>query len=268
MNCPNCSAELKPNSRFCTNCGATINQASVAPAQAMTDKTIAIAPVPSPDQGKTQAVAPVQLPNHYQNQGYASPNLPAQPPYQQPYQAPPAQQSYQPQQPYQPQYQQQPYVPMGYNVPNHHIGASPNGGKIPAILLVVSALTMLISIFLPFFTADGTTVSLVEVLGEVDSADLAEEVGAASILIGFPVAAVLGVLFGGMALLKRRTMWGVLALLLGLIAFGFSGLLLIGINVSNSAGDRSEMGLWLFFAGAMFMFATSIAYLVSKRLPR
>lgn len=267
MQCPQCSAAVADSSRFCTSCGATITQ------PAAVDKTMALPnlpPMASPVD-KTQAINPAQVPNAQPNYG---PPAPVQPNY-----GPPAQPNAYPQQGYsQPQqYGQLPpanygQAPIGYAVPNQTgYAAIPAGnGSIPAILMIVSALAILIGAFLPMIDTDTVTESLFQVLSYADepsSQDMNNYQAVIAILYGIPICAGLGMLMGMLAYFKRRNLWGVLNLIIAIIAFGCSGIIVLGAVASNVTNEMGS-GLWLMFLSSIFLFVTSIAFLIRKKHPR
>lgn len=263
MQCPQCSAAVADTSRFCTSCGATITQ------PAAVDKTMALPNLPpmANPVDKTQAINPAQVPVAQPNYG---PPAPVQPNY-----GPPAQPNAYPQQGYsQPQNygQMSPanygQMPMGYAVPNQAGYATiPAGnGSIPAILMILSALAILGSIFLPFIVISGTDVTLLQML-DPQYAEQATEQGAALFIYGVPAGAGLSLLLSIMALIKRRNIWGGLNILPSLFVLGITGLLLIGASVSDEI-DQAGIGLTIMTVSAAIAFVASIAFLIRKKQPR
>ncbi|GAA5529278.1 hypothetical protein [Herpetosiphon gulosus] len=263
MQCPQCSAAVADSSRFCTSCGATITQ------PAAMDKTMALSnlpPMTSPVD-KTQAINPAQVPAAQPNYG---PPAPVQPNY-----GPPAQSNAYSQQGFsQPQqYGQMPpanygQVPMGYAVPNQagYAAIPAANGSIPAILMIVSALAILIGIFLPLIVISGTNISLLQMLDPQYAQDVVSD-GAAIFVYGVPAGAGLMLLLGIMAFIKRRNLWGGLNILPSLFVLGITGLLLIGAAVSEDI-DQAGSGLLLMTVSAAAALVASIAFLIRKKQPR
>ncbi|MCA0354151.1 MAG: hypothetical protein LCH85_19310 [Chloroflexi bacterium] len=267
MQCPQCSAAVADSSRFCTSCGATITQ------PAAVDKTMALPnlpPMASPVD-KTQAINPAQVPAAQPNYG---PPAPVQPNY-----GPPAQPNAYPQQGYsQPQqYGQMPpanygQAPIGYAVPNQagYAAIPAANGSIPAILMIVSALAILVGAFLPMIDTNATTENLFQVLSyanEPSSQDMDNYQAVIAILYGIPICAGLGILIGMLAYFKRRNLWGVLNLIVAIIAFCCSGIIVLGAAVSD-VGSEMGSGLLVMFLSSIFLFVTSIAFLIRKKQPR
>lgn len=257
MQCPQCSAAVADSSRFCTSCGATITQ------PAAVDKTMALPnlpPMASPVD-KTQAINPAQIPAAQPNYGSpAQPNVYTQQGFSQPQQygqLPPA------------NYGQ---APIGYTVPNQAgYAAIPAGnGSIPAILMIVSALAILIGAFLPMIDTDTITESLFQVLSYADepsSRDMDNYQAVITILYGIPICAGLGMIMGMLAYFKRRNLWGVFNLIVAIIAFGCSGIIVLGATANNVENEMGS-GLLVMFFGSIFLFVTSIAFLIRKKQPR
>lgn len=263
MNCPHCSQPLKSGARFCAACGATITP----PATDQTMIASAMPAYPPPaEAGKTDMDPPVRS-----NVGAAlPPQLYGQPQAGNLYQAP--------QQPYPGQYAQPyagmqtpAYVPAGYGPQGYGV---PQGGGIPltngrtaAILMLVGALTFVVSMFLPFLQNRSQTISIVDMLSEIIGFGVADVPGAAWLFVALPVVALLSFLFSALALWKRRQVWGVLDLIAGLLVFGFAGLLLIGAR-DSSAGYEAGVAIWLMFMAGLVLFVSSIGYLARKKAPR
>ncbi|KPL85471.1 hypothetical protein [Herpetosiphon geysericola] len=249
MQCLQCSAIIADNSKFCASCGATITQ------PAAMDKTQVLSNLPpmSNPVDKTQAINPTQLPPA------ANYGQPAQPnPYQQPNYGQP--QSYG--QPPQPNYAQ------GYAVPNHAgYGAIPAAnGSIPAILMIISALGILIGMFLPLVVLSGTGISLFKMIDPQYAEDVMNE-GAALFIYGIPAGAVISLGLSIMAYLKRRNLWGGLNIVPSLFVLGITGLLLIGAAVSDDI-DQAGSGLIMMTVCAALSLISSIAFLIRKKQPR
>jgi len=170
-----------------------------------------------------------------------------------------------------PQYQagvpSQPYPQMGYAV-QPAIPAPATNGRIPAILLVLSSLAFVISLFLPFLRVDNEDMSVVFVLTALSEATSRDVPVEAWLFAVIPAIAILSLIFSAMALWKRRQVWGALDLIVGLLLSGISGLLLIGANVSDDPDVRAGSALWVMFAAGTVMFVSSIVYLARKKAPR
>ncbi len=225
------------------------------------------------------------LPQSYaQPQQYQYGGQPQPQPYgeQQPYAQAPQPQPYGGQQPYaqapqQYQYggQRQAYAPAGYAVqPTAAVPAT--NGRIPAILLLLCSLALVASLFLPLLYDATLAVSIVDVLGKIAEGSTLDIPGAVGLFVALPIVAGLSLIFSGMALWKRRQLWGALDLIAGLLLFGFSGLLLLAAGISESeyqAGNidtafNAGSALWLMFAASSVMVVDSIVYLARKKAPR
>ncbi|MFD3166015.1 zinc-ribbon domain-containing protein [Herpetosiphon sp. NSE202] len=267
MQCLQCSATIADNSKFCPSCGATITQ------PAAMDKTQVLSNLPpmSNPVDKTQAINPTQLPPA------ANYGAPAQPNY-----GPPAANYGQPAQPnhyQQPNYgQAQNYgqapqagygqTPMGYAVPSQSIyrAIPATNGTLPASLMILSAVGILIGMFLPLVVLSGTGISLFKMIDPQYAEDVMNE-GAALFIYGIPASAVISLGLSIMAYLKRRNLWGGLNIVPSLFVFGITGLLLIGAAVSDDI-DEIGAGLLMMICSAIVSLLMSIAFLIRKKQPR
>ncbi|WP_110515706.1 zinc ribbon domain-containing protein [Herpetosiphon llansteffanensis] len=263
MQCLQCSATIADNSKFCPSCGATITQ------PAAMDKTQVLSNLPpmSNPVDKTQAINPSQVPpaaNYGQMPQQYGPSAANY--------GPPAQPNPYPQQGYsQPQNYGQPQQPnyaQGYAVPNHTgYGAIPAAnGSIPAILMILSALGILIGMFLPLIVLSGTGISLFKMIDPQYAEDVMSE-GAGLFIYGIPTGAVISLVLSIMAYIKRRNLWAGLNIVPSLFVFGITGLLLIGAAVSDEI-DQAGIGLIMMTASAALSFIVTIAFLIRKKQPR
>jgi hypothetical protein len=270
MNCPSCSAPLKPGARFCAECGATVPQAP-----AYTDKTMIATPLP-PAGDRTAPMSP-GAPQQYgppAPQPYAQPQ---QPQYGQPQQyGPPAQPQYgQPQygQPQQPQYGQPvtPYVqagnPYGYNVPVQ-APVSPAAGRIPGVIMVLSSLAMVVAIFLPLLGDSSRVVSLYELLSRLSEFGVGDLPGEGWLFVAIAVLIVLSLLTSGLALWRRRNLWAVFSMLFGLVVGGFMGLMMIGAAASEDIDLVIGSGTTIMAVSGLLLVIASIAFMATRKAPR
>ncbi len=272
MQCLQCSAAIADSSRFCPSCGATITQ------PAAIDKTLVLSNLPPMVNpvDKTQAINPAQVPPTAQpnygpsspvqsNYGSAIPSNYAQNSQSNPYQ----QQAYGQPQNYgqvpQPGYGQ---APIGYAVPNQAgYPAIPAGnGSLPAILMILSALGILLGMFLPLIVLSGTGISLFKMIDPQYAEDVMSE-GAALFIYGIPAGAGVSLLLSIMAYIKRRNLWGGLNIVPSLFVLGITGLLLIGAAVSEDI-DQAGSGLIIMTASAALSLIVTIAFLIRKKQPR
>ena len=238
MTCPHCSASLKPDARFCAECGATVAQSA-------------------PNNDKTIAVTPLQLPPHMQtNQPPA--NVYGQQSQPQPYANP-----YQPAAP--PQYAG--YAPQGYNVPAVAPIPAVNG-RIPALLMLISSLAMVVSIFLPFLINNSVTYSLYEQVNELIAQGTTDAPGEVWIFVVISIVIVLSLVVSVLALWRRRNLWGALGLVFGLVTFGFMGLLLIGASVDTSDDVEVGTGILVAMVAGLVLLVASIVFMARKKAPR
>jgi hypothetical protein len=261
MNCPTCSAPLKPGARFCAECGATAPQAP-----AYTDKTMIASPLP-PAGGRTAPMNPggaqygPPAPQPYAQPQYGQPAQPQQPQYGQPQYGPPAQYA-PPVAPY-----AQGGQAYGYNVPAQAPVAA-NKGFISGLIMLLSSLAMAVGIFLPFLSDSSESISLMDGLVRLSEYGLADVPGEGWLFVSIPVLIVLSLLSSGLALWRRRNLWAVFSLLFGLVLFGFLGLASIGLSVEDSSGLIVGSGLWLILGAAFVLLVTSIVFLATKKAPR
>ncbi len=248
MVCASCGETLKPDARFCANCGATV---------AAVDKTMVASSLPQPPAGPnqmppTQQVGPAnyQQPNPgYQPAGYQQPNPGYQPAgYQQPNPG------------YQPAAYQQPNP--GYQQP-YAVATMRTGGKVPAMLMLACGLAMVVAIFLPFVFDSSSSYSLFDMLTEASS-DVGSVPTEAWIVIAVPLFALLACGFTVLAFWRRGAVWGVLSLLTGLVLGGFNGLLLLGASQDTSGFGAGVGAITLAVAG-LLLFVFSIVFLVRRR---
>ncbi|HEY1012910.1 MAG TPA: zinc-ribbon domain-containing protein [Herpetosiphonaceae bacterium] len=301
MNCSNCGQPLKPGARFCNSCGASVVEAPAAGAPAGVDQTLiaSSSSMPIANVDKTIALPQNQVPPAPQQGGFGQPqsqplNQP-QPGYGQPqsqplnqpqggfgpppqqqgygqpqggFGPPPQQQGYGQPQPFAAPPQQQGYAPApygqpgpGYGVPG--VGGAPNtNGRLPAMVMVASALAMLVGIFLPLLVSGSESVSLLRVFNEGDLGNA--ETGVAALFTSFPVAIGLALLSSIMAFVKRRNIWAIVPLLAGLYLSGINALLLIGASQDGSDFEPG-VAVFIFCFGGLIMLITSIVFMARKK---
>ena len=264
MTCPHCSASLKPDARFCAECGATVAQS--APNN---DKTIAVTPLQLPPHMQTNQPPANVYGQQSQPQPYANPYQPAAPPppyanqYGSPNQPQPYANPYQPATP--PQYAG--YAPQGYNVPAVAPIPAANG-RIPALLMLISSLAMVVSIFLPFLINNSVMYSLYELVNELIAQGTTDAPGEVWIFVVIPIVIVLSLVVSVLALWRRRNLWGALGLVFGLVTFGFMGLLLIGASVDTSDDVEVGTGILVAMVAGLVLLVASIVFMARKKAPR
>jgi hypothetical protein len=252
MNCPSCSAPLKPGARFCAECGATAPQAP-----AYTDKTMIASPLPPAGDRTAPMNPPAAQYGPPAPQQYAQPQYgpPAQPQYGQPQYA-------QPQAPY-----AQAGQPYGYNVPAQ-APVSPSKGFISGLIMLLSSLAMVVAIFLPFLADRTETISLYDALVKLSEYGVSDVPGEAWLFVSIPVLIVLSLLTSGLALWRRRNLWAVFSLLFGLVLFGFLGLATIGLSADGSSDFTIGSGMLAILGAAFVLLVTSIVFMATKKAPR
>ncbi|HYF63176.1 MAG TPA: hypothetical protein VD886_10215 [Herpetosiphonaceae bacterium] len=135
--------------------------------------------------------------------------------------------------------------------------------RIPTIVMAVSAVLMVISMFLPYMVSAIDSSISVSVFAAATSPS--ELIGTDGKVVYTMIAGFLAVaaLFAGLSLTGRK-IWGVFSLIASLLILGFHGLLMATI------GERSSqltlgIGFWIIMLGAAVLFITSIAFLASKK---
>ncbi len=278
MICPACGQEADDRNGFCPGCGA-------APAAPAPPPPAGMEP-PAPREARTDAEhgyaqpegqAPVQQPpvqDPYRQQSYDGQAYAPRPVYPPPY---PPQGPYYAQGPYHPQGQQYwPAPPPGAPDPQQYVvsaRAAGRGSVVTGAIAILAGAAVVASTFLPWVSMGAAGYSA-NVSGYSYMTGTASGSGSGSFSVVLTGAGVLFftgffslllgalVMAGGLVMLFRRRLGGVLVFAFALPAAGLAAVD-VAMAMTKVPGGSASVGMWVFAGAALAALATGIVGLAS-----